>query len=247
MKTSKQQTKTARNANGQSMIQGALSLSLIVGIIFAATLVLLNIGMAIHYKQRISFMTRQVAEAAAAQLSWGGSYNNVSASKLESDCKLRMNDLLKNAGLPSNANVSVKQDYYSVAVTASVSNLPMFGEGTFIPNLATINSTSSVELSASRPPGTLTLSVTGSPNDAVSIPCYGFFKVPFSSGSTDFNKNVPPSGVAAFRSQQSPAGYGQAVFSVPTGSSSADRNPVHDSSVFAAGFTPPQGVPIATN
>ncbi|MBY0359048.1 MAG: hypothetical protein K2W82_13680 [Candidatus Obscuribacterales bacterium] len=226
-----------RNSKGQGLIQGSLAMVMMGATVSGAALMLLNMGMSIHYKQRIAFMAKQVAEAEAAQLSWGGSYNAVSDSRLQNDATIRMNELLQNSGLTGQATVIASQTPTTVTVDVAVSNLPVFGEGTLIPNLVTIKDRSTITLSASRPPGTLTLSVTGRPDQAVSIPCYGFFRTPFSNGATNFSTNAPPAGVAAFRSLPSPAGYSQFVLSVPSGSASSDAAQ-NDTVVFAGGYTP---------
>lgn len=229
----------ARSQNGQALLEGTSTVVFIMIAAVGSLLFLLNLGMSIYYKQKVGFILNQVAAAEADALSWSGSYNNIPVSGLESDAKSRLRELLKQAKMDGTLDVKVRQQAYTVVVDATVSGLPLFGKGTFLPNVIAVKDTASAEISDSRPPGILTLSVTGSPKDSLMLPCYGRFVPPYSNGAVSANTKLPQPDIAVFRAPRTPqAGYGQFVLSLPKGNpTNQSPPPQEDQAIFAGGWT----------
>ncbi|MBY0359049.1 MAG: hypothetical protein K2W82_13685 [Candidatus Obscuribacterales bacterium] len=228
-----------RSAKGQGLIEGTAAVVVLMFTMIGSLFLLLNLGMSIYYKQKVGFFANQVAAAEADSLSWSGSYNNIPVARLESDARSRMNELLQQSGLQGTPQVTVTQGPFTVTVNVTVNNMPLCGEGSFLPNIISVQDRATAELSDSRPPALLTLSVTGRPDQAIAIPAYGFYRTPFSNGSTNFASNPPPNGVAAFRAPATPAsGYGQFALSLPTGNpTNLSPPPQNDAAVFGGGWT----------
>ncbi|MBY0359050.1 MAG: hypothetical protein K2W82_13690 [Candidatus Obscuribacterales bacterium] len=233
-----------QSQKGQALLEGAVSLVLVIGTSVLCLLFLVNIGLVIYYKLQLSAVTNQAATDAASDIinaSWGGFYNPVSPNQLTTNARQRINTALQALNLPAANNIQVTQpSNRTVRVTVNTDGPPwLIDYANFFPRSILSQEIACASTSDPRPPGTLTLSVTGHPDQAVSIPVYGYFRTPFSSGATNFSTNPPPDGVAAFRPTHSArSGFGQFNISVSQGNPTRQNPaPQSNATVFAGGYT----------
>lgn len=238
---------TGRNNKGQSLLEGGVALIMVMGSSILTFLMLINIGLLIYYKLQLSAVANQVAEAVVSDItnaSWSGFYNPISPKELTINATERVNASLKTMNLPEAKSVVVTQPSNRIATVTITTDGPpwLIAYKGLFPKSPLTEEIGTATLSDPRPPGLLTLSVTGQPDTAVCLPCYGKFQAPYSNGTTDFATNPPPVNdyVAAFRPTISArTGYSQYCISVSAGNpTKANPAPQSDYTIFSGGWTP---------
>lgn len=185
----------ARSNSGAVLAEGVVALSLIVAGVVLGTLLLVNVGIASYYKEKLGLVTNQVAVRLARHISWNSSFPK--ALNDTEEATTVANSLLTAMGLPKAKTVTVVSKSDFVTVTIVVDGFPMFGQGTVIPVKISLQDTAAAAFLDDQPPALL--NITDGNGQGLVVPCYGKFVAPFSNGQASDLSKAPP-GVAVFQS-----------------------------------------------
>ncbi|CAN5187811.1 hypothetical protein BH11CYA1_BH11CYA1_29730 [soil metagenome] len=140
----------SRASRGAALVEGVVSLVMIIIGTMAAVTLLVNAGMTTYYKEKIGFIANQCATYAAS-LSPG--------DDLEGKTSILAKKLVAAMGMPTNA-VKLKvvempiEDRVGLKVTLDIGGLGMFGTGDIMPKVVSMQDTA-VSLRNGSPSGYL--------------------------------------------------------------------------------------------
>ena len=128
----------AKRVRGAVLVEGVVALSLIIGGTVMAVLFLLNVGMGVYYKEKLALVSNQAALFA-------GSLNPADPD-LNSKTKEQAQKIATAMGLPPTVQVTSidTSDPTLIAVTVSMSGLPLFGNGQFLPQTISLSDTAAI-------------------------------------------------------------------------------------------------------
>lgn len=161
-----------RRSSGSTVLAVA-GLSLLVAFLVGGTALLISLGMATYYQDKLAFVTIQAAEWACGELSFGGMLRPGAG---QVNVTPVVDDLLTSMGIPKASSVEVQSDGDQVSVTVAVQGLAMPTGGGILPAFIALKDTEVKRFDEDRPPYVLRVGIAGRRETEVAIPSYGFFQ-----------------------------------------------------------------------
>jgi hypothetical protein len=188
MKT--KQLRCTRTATGSGIVEGTVALWLIILGVVGGTLLLINTGIAMYYKQKLSFITHEAAHAAVDQMVWNNGYRPfVTEQDVVKSTKNRLIDIAKKMGLPQPSKIDVTVSATDITVTATLTGMQLMGNGALLPGSISLSDTAVALVNTSQPPGTAVIRFGSNYSQAILVPCYGKYDPKIScSGPTSANR-----------------------------------------------------------
>ncbi|MBI4532377.1 MAG: hypothetical protein HY711_00400, partial [Candidatus Melainabacteria bacterium] len=121
--------KEVRNTRGSGLVEGMLGLVLIIGGIVCGTILLVNVGIATYYKEKLGFISNQAANYAASL----DPKENISDKTKDFVKELMPKMGFANSGLEVTTALSTVAGKQAATVTVASSELPLFGRGSILP------------------------------------------------------------------------------------------------------------------
>lgn len=122
-----------KRAKGQGLVEGSVAVSMIIGAGVIATLMVLNSGACMFFKEKLATVTTSAAQYAAA---------HSSDSDVKAETTAFVQNLMPQVGLTPNnlvVGVSTTSVGQSPGVQVTINNLfPLFGGGTILPTQMTL-------------------------------------------------------------------------------------------------------------
>jgi hypothetical protein len=157
-----------RSHKGSGIVEGTVSLMLIVAILVGGILLLVNCGLASFYKEKLGFAANEIAHYAA---------NLPTDEDPTADTQAFADDYSKAMNLPA-LELQIKRlklkGEPAVKVTVTAKNLALVGAAAFMPKEIAMSETSVALRNSWKPDYLLTLSLRQNYGDSmVTVPCYG--------------------------------------------------------------------------
>jgi hypothetical protein len=199
----------SRCSNGSTLPLAAAALLLLALVTMYGVHLVLHIGTAAYYKDKLQFIADQAAAHAAGELSWADS-PRAGANVDQASAKTRklVEELLSEMGFPPPEQIEVTADSDKATVTLNVKGLVMPRSSSPLPAFIELRAVGEKFFAEDRPAYTLSISVDNRAGTMVVVPALtSNFRVLFdtyTSASFDFrHKNTfnhdkprPPMGVA---------------------------------------------------
>lgn len=168
---------------GSSIVEGTVGLLLVIGGAVMGTLLMVNSGIAMYYKQKLSFVTHEAAQAAVNQMVWNNAYRpGVSEGNVIAITKERVKSIAHQMGLPEPSNIDVTVSADSITVGATLSGLSLIGNGTILPCSLELSDKAVSLLTTSQPPATAVIRFGPDYSKAILVPSYGRYDPQISDG-----------------------------------------------------------------
>lgn len=159
-----------RRQRGSGIVEGVVGLWLVVAGAVAGTLLIINTGMAVLYKQKVSYVASQTAAALSSQLVWlGVKRKGVTAPQIQERANKLANIMLRELGVPGAASVTVTDNKDIVMVQIKALPMPLFGKEF---GLLTIEERGVAAYTTNQPPAICQIAAPNSTSSIV-VPCYG--------------------------------------------------------------------------
>lgn len=168
-----------RNKHGAGMVEAAVGMLIISGLVAVGLVFLVNLAMMSYYKDKIGVLTNQAAGYAANLVSWGYSNNAaVTDALLSSSTAAVIRDALGSMGLPSSDDdvtvTAQRNTDDTVKVSISVSNLRLTGHGNILPMKVTLTDSAIATLNNDKPPMLVRVGTGGYRSAPVAVvPAFG--------------------------------------------------------------------------
>jgi hypothetical protein len=205
----------ARSQRGQALIEGAAVMILIVMLSVMCVVFVLNVGMSMYYKQKLSFAACQAAQSAVDMCTWNNAIRpGVSSTEVETYTRKRLQESLQSLGLPPADLIDIDRTDVGVTVKVKISNLQLIKSG-FLPSFVSLEESSSYLFAVNEPPAVLTIR-GGDPtamegnNMSVQIPVYGRFSL--RTSAPDMRQRFGVHNVPAGTSALLPSRFGHHIF-----------------------------------
>ncbi|MBX9690392.1 MAG: hypothetical protein K2X27_27000 [Candidatus Obscuribacterales bacterium] len=196
-----------RSRQGSVLAEGVLGTWLVISALSFGATFLVNSGLATYYKQRLGFITNQVATLAANEIA---SPMFTSTADTEATTKERAKRLIKDLGLPAPQSVDVVIDppqspptsvnppssvETKVTVTVHLFGMQLIGNGTILPSVLALQDTSVVTVDRTRPRYAANMleecsQVGGGVGVGITLPAYGGYSYAHGVPSNDTVRGV---------------------------------------------------------
>jgi hypothetical protein len=186
----------SRNCRGAAIVQSSCLLTVVAGGTVLGTLLMANLGLAVYYQDKLTFVAQQAAKYAGREKQWSNS-NIVRATdaRVTATTAPVVQKLLRTMGLPEASNITVTTTQKRfVTVSMDVFGLSLAG-GPGLPTFLNLRQSATYDMTDDQPPGLVTL--TAKEGQMVVLPTYGKFIDGFSNGGR--NPQGAPAGTAVFK------------------------------------------------
>ncbi len=141
-----------RRAIGAASVMLTACIPVLIAVVVGGSSLVLQIGTASYYKDKLNFIADQAAAYAAGELSWCNSLKpGVTASNAQAVTAPIVANLLQQSGFPATANFTVTADDQQVTVNFSVRGVAM-PAGAFLPSYMDLNASATKRFDFDQPP-----------------------------------------------------------------------------------------------
>lgn len=166
------QTGNHRSASGSALVMSVGALSTVLAFVVGGASLVLHIGSASYYQDKVQFVASQAAAYAAGELSW---CNSKRAGATVSDATQVtvpvVNKLLSDLGLPAPYAVDITADNEKATVTVSVRGVAM-PRGAFLPDAINVMATASKRFDEDEPPVVCIIGLETDRRTYIAVPAY---------------------------------------------------------------------------